>query len=274
MSDEKQSLQTAEVVPGGSMPFTPERRQQIVRLLEQRQRLTVAELSQHFAVSEVTIRKDLVWLENRRLAVRTYGGAVFPTAHIGQMEGDFAERERLKPKEKERIGALAASYVQNGETIALDASTTAFAMVPELLAKRELTVVTNGLRTGMELIQSSSITVLMPGGTLRPETLSLIGTWGNSMLQQIHISKAFIGARGLTLNEGLTDVNREEVELKRVLVEAAKEVIAVVDASKWDHVALATICPLERLDLIITDKQAPPHLVNQISLLGVEVLLV
>ncbi|HEX4204816.1 MAG TPA: DeoR/GlpR family DNA-binding transcription regulator [Ktedonobacteraceae bacterium] len=274
MNDEQRNIQTTETLPGGSMLFTPERRQQIARLLEQRQRLKVAELSQRFTVSEVTIRKDLAWLETRRLAVRTHGGAVFPTAHIGQKEGNFAERERLKSSEKERIGALAASYVQNGETIALDASTTAFAMVPRLLAKRELTVVTNGLRTGMELVQSSSIAVLMPGGTLRPESLSLIGTWGKPALQQIHISKAFIGARGLTLNEGLTDVNREEVELKRVLVEAAKEVIAVVDASKWDHVALATICPLERLDLIITDKQAPILLLNQISQLGVEVLLV
>lgn len=258
-----------EAAPVGAALFTQERRQQIARLLEEQQRVSVPELSHLFSVSEVTIRKDLAWLETRKLAVRTHGGAVLagPTT----LEIGFDVRERLQAREKERIGAAAARYVQNGETIALDASTTALAMTRFLKDKRELTVVTNGLRIGMELINAPGISLLIPGGMLRQESFSLVGKWGKSVLQQIHISKAFLGAKGFTFNEGLTDVHGEEVELKRALVEAAKEVIAIIDHSKWDQVAFATFCPLERLSLIITDTQAPAAMVEQARGKGIEV---
>ena len=187
--------------------FTHERRQYIIQLLEQQQRVTVLELSQLFAVSEVTIRKDLAWLESQKLAVRTHGGAVLPTS--GPTEIGFDLRERLQQEEKEHIGTVAASMVQDGETIAIDASTTALAMAQFLKNKRELTVVTNGLRAGMELAQVPGISVLMPGGMLRQESYSLVGSWSESILQRIHISKAFLGAKGFTLAEGLTDVHGE-----------------------------------------------------------------
>ena len=254
--------------------FTTERRQQIIRMLEEEQRVTVPELSQHFAVSEVTIRKDLTWLEAQGQVVRTHGGAILTSSDATTSEIDFDKRERLQSAQKERIGEAAASYVQDGETIALDASTTALAMAPFLKSKRELTVVTNGVRTGMELLQAPSVSVLMLGGMLRQESFSLVGTWGRAVLQQVHISKAFVGARGLTMNEGLTDVNSEEVELKRAIVDGAKEVIAVIDASKWNQVTLATFCPLERLTRIITDTEAPAQMVKQVRKMGIEVIVV
>ncbi len=274
MNNGRNKMKSAETFSEEPILFTPERRQQIVRMLEAEQRVTVPELSQHFAVSEVTIRKDLTWLEAQGQVVRTHGGAILTSADSTTNEIVFDKRERLQSEQKERIGEAAAKYVQDGETIALDASTTALAMAPFLSVKHELTVVTNGVRTGMELIQAPNISVLMLGGMLRQESFSLVGTWGRAVLQQVHISKAFVGARGLTLHEGLTDVNGEEVELKRAIVDAAKEVIAVVDRSKWDQVTLATFCPLERLTRIITDMQAPAHLVKQVRKLGIEVLLV
>lgn len=265
------AIETPSEEPG---LFTTERRLQIVRLLEAEQRVTVPELSQHFSVSEVTIRKDLTWLEAQGQIVRTHGGAILTSTDATTSEIDFDKRERLQSLQKERIGEVAARYVQDGETIALDASTTALAMAPFLRSKSELTVVTNGVRTAMELIQAPTVSVLMLGGMLRQESFSLVGTWGRAVLQQINISKAFVGARGLTTRAGLTDVNGEEVELKRAIVDSAKEVIAVVDASKWDQIALATFCPLERLTRIITDTQAPSHMVKQVRKLGIEVLLV
>lgn len=260
------SSESFETVP---LLFTYERRQRIASLLEEQQRVTVPNLSQLFSVSEVTIRKDLAWLEAQKLAVRTHGGAVFANASPTEM--GFDVRERLQQQEKDRIGEAAANYVQDGETIALDASTTAVAMTPFLKNKRELTVVTNGLRTGMGLINSPGVSVLVPGGMLRQEALSLVGTWGKAVFQQIHISKVFIGARGFTLKEGLTDINSEEVELKRAMVESAKEVIAIIDHSKWNQIAFATFCPLERIDLIITDPKAPPEMVEQVRSRGIEI---
>lgn len=274
MGNERSKTKSDETSSEESALFTPERRQQILRQLEVEQRVTVPELSQRFAVSEVTIRKDLAWLETQGLARRTHGGAI-PNAlgsSISEMSIDV--REQMQRAEKERIGEAAARYVQNGETIALDASTTALAMVPFLGSKSDLTIATNGVRTAVELGRSSSLSVLLLGGMLRRETQSLVGKWGSPVLEQINISKAFVGARGLTLNTGLTDVNAEEVELKRAMIKAAKEVIAILDATKWDQVTLATFCPLERLKLIITDTRAPAHMVKQVRKLGVEVVLV
>jgi DeoR/GlpR family transcriptional regulator of sugar metabolism len=106
---------------------------------------------------------------------------------------------------------------------------------------------------------------------LRWEAFSLVGTWGEDLLRRMHIHKAFVGAKGLTLEEGLTDVNPEEVRLKQAIVEAAKEVIAIVDHTKWGRVAFATFCPLDRIRLVITDVQAPPELVEAVRRRGVEV---
>lgn len=272
MDNEPASSSSTETLPHKSTLFTGERRQQIAHILEEQQRVTVPELSQLFSVSQVTIRKDLAWLEAHNLALRTHGGAVMTTSNSTEIA--FDTRERLQYDEKEYIGAAAANCVQDGETIALDASTTALSMTRFLKTKRELTVVTNGLRIGMELINAPGISVLIPGGMLRNESFSLIGTWGKSVLQQIHISKAFVGARGFSPIEGLTDVNGEEVELKRALVDSAREVIALVDYTKWGHLAFATFCPLNRLNLVITDTKAPIEMVEQIRSKGVEVWMV
>jgi DeoR/GlpR family transcriptional regulator of sugar metabolism len=269
MTVENSGTKSGEVPLGGLLLFTHERRQQIAQILEAQQRVTVAELSQLFSVSEVTIRKDLTWLETQKIAVRTHGGAVLALA--GTNEIGFDIREHLKQSEKDRIGAAAASMVQDGETIFIDASTTGLAMAQLLRSRRELTVVTNGLRSGMMLVGVPGISVLIPGGMLRETSFSLVGTWGAAMLKQIHISRAFLGARGFTLNEGLTDVNGEEVELKREIIASAREVVAIIDHSKWGQVALATFCPLEHIKMIITDAKAPHEMIELVRARDIEV---
>ena len=272
MSIHEAQSTTTETAPPTITLFTQERRQHIAAILEKQQRVTVLELSQQFSVSEVTIRKDLAWLEEHHVAVRTHGGAVLATPTATEM--GFEVRERLQQSEKERIGAAAARLIQDGDTISLDASTTSQAVAHFLKEKRELTVVTNGLRIGIELIANPGISVLIPGGMLRQESFSLIGTWGTAILERVHIKTAIVGARGFTFAEGLTDVNSGEIELERTSVEMAKEVIAVIDSSKWQQVAFATFCPLNRITTIITDIQAPQEMVEQVRAAGVEVILV
>jgi Transcriptional regulators of sugar metabolism len=251
------------------MRYPYERRQAILRILEAEGRVSVADLSRRFALSEVTIRKDLAWLEAQGLLIRTHGGAL--PADRNPVELAFEVRERLNREEKIRIGQAAASLVQDGDSIALDASTTAMYLARFLRDRRELTVLTNGIRVAMEFAGRPGITVLMPGGMLRWEAFSLVGTWGEDLLRRMHIHKAFVGAKGLTLEEGLTDVNPEEVRLKQAIVETAKEVIAILDHTKWGRVAFATFCPLERIRLVITDVQAPSELVEAVQRRGVEV---
>jgi len=250
-----------------------ERQQSILALLQQQRRVSVSDLSGRFGVSTVTIRADLNELEHRGVLTRTHGGAVLPEP-IVEPEPVFAHRRLARSEEKRRIGRAAAELVEDGEAIALDASTTALAVAEFVKERHELTVVTNGLMVALELADAPGITVVMPGGILRREAFSLVSGLGDNHLDRLNISKGFFGARGLTVREGLTDVDNFEVEMKRALVIACREVIAVVDSSKWGHLAVASFASVEQVDRAITDSAAPPATVAALRERGVEVSLV
>jgi DeoR/GlpR family transcriptional regulator of sugar metabolism len=243
--------------------FARERQQHIARSVEEHGRVRVTDLAERFAVSEVTIRKDLRVLETEGRVVRAHGGALAPGR--SRPERAFEVRERLQRAEKERIGAVAAALVIDGESIALDASTTALEMARSLKARGgwvHLTVITNGLRIASELAGHRGITVAMPGGFVRSEALSVVGPLGSGLLEQVNIQKAFMGAAGFTLETGLSDATDEEAQIKRLIVAAASEVVALIDHTKWGRAAFATFCPTDRLTAVVTDGEAPAGMVN------------
>lgn len=250
--------------------FLEERLDRILALLHERERVSVAELSQQFNVSAVTIRHDLTTLEQRGRLVRTHGGAMLKPNAATDLPA-FALRKELHLAEKQRIGQAAADLVGDGESIALDASTTAWQIARHLRARKELTVVTNGLFVALEFVESPGVTVVMPGGSLRPASASLVGDQGACILERYHVQKGFFGAGGFTLEEGLTDTDQYEVELKRRMVERAKEVIAVVDSSKWGQVTFAPLVSVDRLQRVITDTGAPQVMVTALREWGITV---
>ncbi|HSR29998.1 MAG TPA: DeoR/GlpR family DNA-binding transcription regulator, partial [Anaerolineae bacterium] len=211
--------------------FLQERLDQIVTLLQEQGRVSVMDLSDRFGVSTVTIRNDLTNLQQQGLLVRTHGGAV-TRPDLSMEPPAFALRKELHLTEKERIGRAAAALVRDGDSIALDASTTAWQIARHLKDRQELTVVTNGLFVALEFLDSPGVTVVMPGGALRIASASLVGDQGACILERYHVQKGFFGAGGFTIEEGLTDTNQYEVELKQRMVERSKVVIAVVDSSK------------------------------------------
>ena len=256
--------------------YGAERRRRIAELVELRERASVAELASRFQVSEVTIRKDLVRLEAERVLSRVHGGAILDAGQArrrshGASRPSFELRERLQQGEKVSIGAAAARLVEDGDSIAIDASTTALQVARHLRGKRELTVITNGIRVATELAGLPGVTVLVPGGRLRWEAFSLVGNWGRAMIGRVNIQKALVGAAGLTLEQGLTEATEEEAEVKRTLVGAARQVVAVADHTKWGRVALSTFCSIERLSMVITDAQAPAAMAAELRARGVEV---
>jgi DeoR/GlpR family transcriptional regulator of sugar metabolism len=253
--------------------FLEERLDLIVALLQEQGRVSVADLSQRFGVSTVTIRNDLATLEQQRRLVRTHGGAMVKPA-LGMEPPAFALRKELHLLEKERIGRAAATLIRDGDSIALDASTTAWQIARHLKDRCELTVVTNGLFVALEFLDSPGVTVVMPGGSLRAASASLVGDQGACILERYHVQRGFFGAGGFTLKEGLTDTNQYEVELKQRMVERSKEVIAVVDSSKWGQVTFASLASVAQLDRVISDNAAPAEMVNDLRERGIEITLV
>lgn len=253
-------------------PLQVERLAKIEAFLETQPHVTVAHLARTLHVSPVTVRNDLNELERRGRLVRIHGGALAATK--GAHELIFEQRARLQHPAKRRIGQQAATLVRDGDSIFLDASTTALELAKQLRERHELTVITNSLRSAQELVISPHLTVIMPGGIVRREAFSLVGMWSTDLLQRFNIGRAFVGARGFTLEEGLTDVHPDEVALKRAIVEIAKEVIALIDHTKWNQVALASFCSTDKLSTIISDRQAPRKLVEAARARGIEVILV
>jgi DeoR/GlpR family transcriptional regulator of sugar metabolism len=253
--------------------FPTERLDQITSLLQENGRVSVADLQERYGVSAVTIRNDLATLEQQGLLVRTHGGAVAKPGTGGEPLA-FALRKELHLAEKERIGRHVAALVRDGDSIALDASTTAWHIARYLKDRRELTVVTNGLFIALEFVDSPGVTVIMPGGQLRPASASLVGSDGACILDRYHVQRGFFGAGGFTLEEGLTDTNQYEVELKQRMVARAKEVIAIVDSSKWGEVTFAPLASVDQLDRVITDDAAPADMVAALRAQSIDVTLV
>jgi DeoR/GlpR family transcriptional regulator of sugar metabolism len=255
--------------------FARGRQQFIDRFIEEHGRARVVDLAERFGVSAVTIRKDLAALESQGRLTRAHGGAITVVGH--RPESAFDVRERLQREAKDAIGRLAASQIADGESIAFDASTTALAVARHLKARGgwvQLTVITNGLRIASELAGFPGITVAMPGGFVRWEALSVVGQLGDGVFRKVNVQKAFLGAAGFSLESGLSDATEDEAQIKRFMAEAAREVIGIVDSSKWGRAAFATFCRTEDMTRIITDDEAPPSTVAELRSRGIDVGLV
>ena len=261
----------AEEAPEGV--FARERQDAIGRLISKHGRARVGDLATRFGVSAVTIRKDLLVLETERRVVRTHGGAIAARATTPELAFDV--RERLQHAEKARMGAAAAALVSDGESIVLDASTSALAVARHLKtikAWHGLTVVTNSIRIASELAGHQGITVLLMGGRVRWEALSVVGPLGDGVFRRVNVQKAFLGAAGFTIEAGLSDAMEEEAQIKRSMVAAARDVYAVVDHTKWGRMASATFCRTDRLAGVFTDGEAPPEMVAVLRAMGTEVI--
>jgi DeoR/GlpR family transcriptional regulator of sugar metabolism len=251
--------------------YPAERQEQIFDLVNQNGRASVSELSQLFKVSEVTVRADLQMLAAQNLIVRTHGGAVVaPRAP----ELSLVLRRDQMVHEKKRIGAAAAEFVANGDAIFLDASSTTLALARNLRNYRDLTILTNSLVVAQAMLEAPGVTIVMTGGIVQRDTVSVMGSEGLAILRKYNIKTGFFGAHGLSFPEGLTDVSAGEAEVKREVVSMCRQVIALIDASKWGRVGPASFANPQDLHIIITDEQAPAGLLEQARSLGTRILQV
>jgi DeoR/GlpR family transcriptional regulator of sugar metabolism len=252
-----------------------ERRALILEHLARDQIVKVAELSDRFAVSEVSIRRDLDRLDRLGLLKRVHGGAVaIPNAALGQ---SHVAKMRHHVEEKERIGRAAAQMIRYGDRLIFDSGTTVLQVARnisgDLLNAGNLTVITGSLPIVQELGPWKGLHLIVLGGIYLPDYQMIVGPQTIENLNGLHADKVFLGTDGLTFSHGVTTASMLEAEVDRAMVEAASEVIVVADSSKIGVIGLTTIIPVVKINKLITDDQAPSDFIAALQQQGVEVIL-
>lgn len=255
-----------------SHPTTIERRVLILDKLESKGQIDVISLSQELGVSEVTIRNDLARLEQKNMLVRSRGGAM-KVDRVG-MDFNLSDKNKQHYKEKLRIGKAAATLIENGDTIILDSGTTTMEINKYLSNFETLTVITNALNIANKLAEHEKINVIVPGGFLRRNSLSLVGTTAEESFKNYFCDKLFLAVDGFNTTYGLSTPNVEEAHLNRVMISIAKQVIVVADSSKFHKRSFAFIAPLSSIHIVITDAGLPAEDHKKLEHAGVKVMIV
>ncbi|MCB0729534.1 MAG: DeoR/GlpR transcriptional regulator [Ignavibacteriae bacterium] len=251
---------------------TSQRRSKILEKIEFEGTVRVKELSELHHVSKVTIRNDLDQLEKKNLLVRARGGAM-KLQRVG-IDYNLNVKSMKHSLEKQAIGKKAAELVKDGETIILDSGTTTLEVAKNLDKFNNLTVITNSLHIAGQMVDTPNVRVIVPGGSLRRNSLSLVGSSAEEILKNYYCDKVFIGVDGIDSNYGISTPNFEEAHLNNVMIDNSREVIVVTDSSKFKHRSFASIAPLSKIHTIVTDKNIPADEKQAIENLGIKLIIV
>lgn len=229
-----------------------ERRAQIEHIITDAKSVMVIDLAKQFDVTPETIRGDLLKLEKQGILVRTYGGATLAGASGSEL--GFKERDTVNADVKQKIGKRAAELIRNGETIFLDASTSALYLARNIKDKKGLTVITNAACVLTELADCDNIRLICTGGQYSQKNMSYSGRYAEKMIRQnFAANKFFFSCRGVTLSRGLVDSTEDEAELKKAMLERSESAIFLCDHYKLGKMGIPVIGELNCLDKFITD---------------------
>lgn len=250
---------------------TPERQRQILSLLTRQGRLSVAEIVEHFSISEATARRDLETLASKGQVQRVHGGVIA----VGQAppELPILDRENEQADEKSRIGRAAAALVADKETVFLGSGTTVLEVARNLRDRKQLTVITNSLPVLNMLAGLKEITVISLGGMLRESELSFIGHITEQALSEVRVDKVFMGTRGVSLEHGLTNEYLQETLTDRAILKIGRQVVIVADYSKVNRVATAFLAPLDRMQTFVTDSNVDKKFVQALKKQGIQIVI-
>ena len=255
---------------------TAERRKAILEALATSQSVRVADLGRELGVSQVSIRRDLEYLESAGLLRRSRGAA--QAAHQAGQLSVFEARLLHAAATKQAIGRAAAALVKPGSTVFLDSGTTVLQIARQLpdplLASGGLTVITRSLMIALELRRWRQTRLIVLGGVYVPDFDDFVGASVEQALQEIHADILFVGTDGITAERGFATDNVLEAGLYRRIINCAGHVVAVTDSSKIGVSKLQSIFPLEAAQTFITDSKASPGFVSLLRERGIEVILV
>ncbi|CAG7614728.1 DeoR/GlpR family DNA-binding transcription regulator [Paenibacillus allorhizosphaerae] len=230
-----------------------ERKIRIVEFVKEKRAASVALLSKHFGVHEVTIRRDLAEIEQEGLLRRTHGGVI--VEHGASIEPPFVERSNNEVDQKRRIAKRAAEMIEDGDCIILDSGTTTVHIIPHILNRSNLTVVTNDINIAADL-RSPDIKVIVTGGELYHEGFVLNGIYAEKMLGTMRLQKAFIGTWAIHPSYGLTYQDSLVVPTKQAMIRAAQQIVVLADDTKIGKVALHALASIHEIHTFITGVEA------------------
>lgn len=233
-----------------------ERHQLILVKLQEEGSVIIQELSNLMDVSEVTIRKDLKLLEEKKLLFITKGGASLNNPYMN--ERTINEKELLNWEEKQKIAKAALSLIEDGDSIIIGSGTTVFQLSKYLHEKNSITVITPALKVALELSNRPSVEVVQLGGAIRQNSSSVAGSDAERTLKDISCGTVFLGVDGIDLDFGLSITNLAEARLNKAMIESAQKLVVMADSTKLGRRGLGKVCDLEQVHYIITDDKIPP----------------
>lgn len=244
----------------------------ILEQLQQDGYAKVQELSEKFGVSEVTIRKDLKQLENKKMLYRSHGSASSISSIISDRHIDVKEKIRIE--EKVQIARAANKLLDADDKIIIASGTTLLAFANEINVSNNLTVITSSVKVSLALCYNPNIEIIQLGGSMRKNSVSVIGHYAENILNSLSCNKLFLGVDGIDLDYGLTTSDMSEARINQQMIDASQKIIVLTDSSKFGKRGFCKICDVDRIDHIITDADAPAHIIEMLRERDIDVTLV
>lgn len=250
-----------------------ERHQYILEQIQEKGHVKVQDLSEELKVSSVTIRKDLKHLETRKLLFRSHGSASSMSSIINDRHID--DKEKMFQEEKSEISQAAAKFLNENDKIIIASGTTLLSFADAISNINEaITVITSSVKVSLTLCYNPNIEVIQLGGILRKNSVSIIGHYAEIILESLSCNKLFLGVDGIDLDYGLTTSNMSEARINQHMINASQEIIVLTDSSKFGKRGFCKICDLDKVHHIITNKNAPTHIIEALREREIKVTLV
>jgi len=256
---------------GPSAVNKTQRQQQLATAVQAAGRVRVAELATSLGVSEMTVRRDLEEMEAGGLLVRVHGGAVSNISR--SFEPGFAARNVRHVEAKQRIGRAAAALIRDGETLIVDAGTTTLHVAEAIRPDIRVRIMALSLRVADVLADLPNVTLMIPGGVVRPHERSFVGGMTLSTFDELRFDTVILTTGGVDVTDGVTEYEFDDAETKRAALRSARRRIIVADSSKLGAVAFVQLCPIDSIDVVVTDSGASPDHVQALRAAGVEVVI-
>lgn len=259
--------------------FREERLEEIQRIIREKASVMVSDLAKQFHISESTVRLDLAKLEAENLITRTHGGAVINKrlSHLDAPEYEtIRERSKILTKEKDAIGKLTASLIQDGDTILIDGGSTTPFVIKYIKEKNNLTIITNSMLIAQETMYNPKINLFLLGGLMFSKHGVTVGSITCEEIKSFYPNKTIINIDGVSAEKKLMSADPSVpavVTVKIEMIKISDQLIVVCDHTKFNKICPMSVSPISRVDIIVTDKDAPQSAIKSITQKGTKVLV-